>query len=91
MFLLLLKQSHDFRIFQTDFPRNFQHDSERADIPVLRLWKEYRGTKRLNDYKYVGQASNGFPYVLEACLTLNCRYPKKLYIYWDILGQLCSF
>lgn len=85
MFSLLLKQSHDFRICQTDFPRNLQHDFERADIPVLRLWKEYRGTKRLNDYKYVGQASNCFPYVLEACLTLNCRCPKKI-IY--LLGYL---
>lgn len=81
MFLLLLKQSHDVRICQTDL----QHDFERADIPVLRLWKEYRGTKRLNDYKCVGQASNGFPYVLEACLTLNCRCPKKI-IY--LLGYL---
>lgn len=74
MFLLLLKQSHDVRICQTDL----QHDFERAGIPVLRLWKEYRGTRRLNDYKYVGQASNCFPYVLEACLTLNCRCPKKI-------------
>ena len=67
-FLLLLKQNQDFRICQTDFPRNLQHDSERADIPVLRLWKEYMGTKQLNAYKYVRRASNVFPYVLEACL-----------------------